>query len=236
MTLTDPSGSATGATPEPRTWRVLLVDSQRIFRQALRILLAPEPQFLVVGEAATASEALGLLASHRPEVVITDLHLRDGGGVGLVAQLHARCPQAAILVLTAVRAHDVAASLRKAGARGYLLKDEGRGELLNALRAIVADRCYRSSPPPVRAPRTLLEQRSQLSTRAAYLTERQLQVLRSVALGHQAREIAQMLGVSVRAVYRHRERLRIALHLEGTAALTRFAVREGFAEEGALSR
>ena len=66
--------------------------------------------------------------------------------------------------------------------------------------------------------------------RAAYLTERQRLILRSVALGHPTRQIAEMLGVSVRGVQRQRERLRHTLHLDGTAALTRFALREGFAE------
>src|SRR5437763_17012982 len=70
-----------------------------------------------------------------------------------------------------------------------------------------------------------------LSGRAAYLTERQRQVLRSVARGYRTREIAQMLGVSVKAVHKQRERLRIALQLNSIAALTRFAVREGFAED-----
>jgi len=71
---------------------------------------------------------------------------------------------------------------------------------------------------------------SGFGNRAAYLTERQRLILRSVARGHPTRQIAQMLGVSVRAVQKQRERLRITLQLDGTAALTRFALREGFAE------
>ena len=73
------------------------------------------------------------------------------------------------------------------------------------------------------------------STQATYLTERQRQVLRSVALGYSTREIAQMLGVSMKAVHKQRERLRIALQLSSTAALTRFAVREGLVQESAAS-
>jgi DNA-binding NarL/FixJ family response regulator len=168
--------------------------------------------------------------------VVTDLHLAEGSGVQLIEQIHARFPKVAILVLTALRAHNVVAAVRKAGALGYVLKDRGRGELLKALREVAAGRWYRSIAPAAAASRAWMEEGGSLSTRAAYLTERQRQVLRWVALGYRAREIAQMLGVSVRAVHKQRERLRDALQLHSTAALTRFAEREGLAQESAASR
>src|SRR6266513_10166 len=124
------------------------------------------------------------------------------------------------------RARDVAAAVRKAGALGYLLKEHGREELMLALREVTAGRWYRSLIPEAGARAAARDDRYR-NDRAAYLTERQRQVLRSVALGYRTREIAQMLGVSVRAVHRQRERLRLALHLNSTAELTRFAVREG---------
>jgi DNA-binding NarL/FixJ family response regulator len=80
-----------------------------------------------------------------------------------------------------------------------------------------------------------VEEGSGSSTQATYLTERQRQVLRSIALGYRTRDIAQMLGVSMKAVHKQRERLRIALQLNSTAALTRFAVREGLVEESPAS-
>ena len=122
--------------------------------------------------------------------------------------------------------------MRKAGALGYLLKEHGREELLRALREVTAGRWYRAIVPEMSA-RTAARERRHLGNRAAYLTERQRQVLRSVALGYRTREIAQMLGLSVRAVHRQRERLRLALRLNSTAELTRFAVREGFTEKAA---
>ena len=220
--------SATVATPATPTRRIVLVDGQRLFRHALHVLLAAEDGFAVVGEAGQRSEALELVGSLQPDVVITDLHLADGSGVQLIDEIRARFPRIAILVLTAVRAHDAAAAARKAGALGYLLKECGRGELRSALRAIVVGRRYRSGTPTITTRRRA--DSSGLGNRAAYLTERQRLILRSVALGHPTRQIAQMLGVSVRAVHKQRERLRNTLQLDGTAALTRFAVREGFAE------
>src|SRR5438876_9403289 len=95
-----------------------------------------------------------------------------------------------------------------------------------------AGRWYLALAPEVSA-RTAARERRHLGNRAAYLTQRQRQVLRSVALGYRTREIAQMLGLSVRAVHRQRERLRLALHLNSTAELTRLAAREGLTEGAA---
>ncbi len=228
MTHGESSATATPTATARRACRIVLVDGQRIFRQALRMLVTQE-EFDVVGEAGQAAEALELIGTVGPDVVVTELHLADGSAVGLIEQIRARFPTVAVLVLTAVRARDVPGTIRKAGALGYLLKDCERGQLLTALREVAAGRWYRSLAPPPPRVRARLDQAG-LSTRAAYLTERQRQVLRSVARGYRTREIAKMLGVSVKAVHKQRERLRLALQLNSTAALTRFAVREGFAE------
>ncbi|TLZ22942.1 MAG: response regulator transcription factor [Gammaproteobacteria bacterium] len=239
MTLNGAPGAGDGGS-EPRPYRIILVDPQRLFRQALQALLNAQAGFSVVGETGSAAEALELAGALKPDAVVTELHLADGSQAGensgnaLIGTLHSRLPEVAILVLTSARARDVAAAVRRAGARGYLLKEHGREELLRALREVTAGRWYRSIAPEA-CPRTAARDDRYLNNRAAYLTQRQRQVLRSVALGYRTREIAQMLGVSVRAVHRLRERLRLALRLNSTAELTRFAVRAGFTDGAAES-
>jgi DNA-binding NarL/FixJ family response regulator len=152
----------------------------------------------------------------------------------LIPQLRARCPQAAFVVLTALQARDHVAAARKAGALGYLPKQRGRAELLTAIRKVLTGRRYRSGLP--RSARRRSDGGGRSAGDAALLTERQRQVLRSLALGHRARDIAATLGVSVRAVYKQRERLRETLQLNSTAALTRFAAYEGFTEDGSAQR
>jgi len=224
MTVTCSAGPAAGASGQHRVCRVLVVDGQRLFREALCTLLAREEEFLVVGDAADGGEALELIAALQPDVVVTDLHLGRGSSVAHLEQIHARFPGVALLVLTALRAREVAVRVRKAGARGYLLKDRGLKEFLGALREVAAGRCYRS-----RAAKGVA------CADVVVLTERQRQVLRALALGHRTRETARMLGVSVKAIHKQRERIRDALRLESVAALTRFAAREGFAEEDAAT-
>jgi DNA-binding NarL/FixJ family response regulator len=228
MTVTCPAGTVAADAGQDQVCRVLLVDGHRLFREALRILLAREKEFSVVGEAAEGREAFELIAALRPNVVVTDLHLEGGSSVGHLEEMHARFPEVALLVLTAFRAHDVAARVRKAGALGYLLKDRDLKEFLNALREVAAGRCYRSHAGAPARLRTLPEEGA--CAAIVDLTERQRQVLRALALGYRTRETARMLGVSVKAVHRQRERIRDALRLDSVAALTRFAAREGFAD------
>src|SRR5205807_633361 len=135
----------------------------------------------------------------------------DGSGLEFIEQVRTLFPKVAILVLTAQRARGAAAAARRAGALGYVLKDQGRAELSSALREVAAGRWYCCNVPAARAGARVEVDEGSSSTQATYLTERQRQVLRSVALGYSTREIAQMLGVSMKAVHKQRERLRIAL-------------------------
>jgi DNA-binding NarL/FixJ family response regulator len=225
MTLVTTPDTATSVADTPGAFRLLLVDAQQIFRQAVRVLFAAERDFCVVGETGRAPEALRLIGVLKPDVVVTEVQLPQDNGIALIEQIHTRYPHVGILVLTAARARDVVAAARKAGARGYLLKDGSRGELVTALRDVAAGRAYRS--PVSTAPSA--------SARAAHLTARQREVLGSLALGYSTREIARMLGVSVPAVHKQRERLRHTLQLHSTAALTRFAVCEGLATSSAAA-
>lgn len=230
MTLTVPPGTGAAEAVPQRASRIVLIDNQRIFRHALRALLNRQQHFAVVGDAAEGGEALELIAAERPDVVVTELHLGGGPSVQHLAEIRARFPGVALLVLTALRAHDVAARVRRAGARGYVLKDHSHDELLKALREVAAGRCYRSDVRAVGRACSLAGEAGAVA-RLVDLTERQRQVLRSLALGYRTREIAQRLGVSVKAVHKQRERIRDVLQLDSIAALTRFAAREGCAEE-----
>jgi DNA-binding NarL/FixJ family response regulator len=212
--------------------KVLLVDGHLLFREALRTLLARQKEYDVVGDVASGEEALELIDSLQPDVVVTDLPDGAGSSVRHVKEIHTRFPAVAVLVLTAFRAHDVAARVRKAGALGCLLKDRSLAELLSALRVVAAGRSYR--PEAGAAPRVRLMSEDEACAAVVDLTERQRQVLRALALGYRTSETARVLGVSVKAVHKQRERIRETLRLDSVAALTRFAAREGFADDDDL--
>ena len=240
MTLNDSTGSQSLVSESRSTHRILLIDEHWILREAVRHLVDGSDEFEIVGEAGGATEALRLIDSLQPAVVLTNVPLPDRTGVQFIGEFHSRLPQLEILVLTELHIPEHIAAAMQAGARGYVLKDCGREELFAAIREIAAGRQYlckslAASRPHVSVredarPRRRREQRlANLTT--TNITERQRQVLRSVALGYRNKEIAQLLGVSESAVRKHRERLCDVLQLHGTAALTRYALREGLVSE-----
>lgn len=213
-----------------RTWRVLLVDEHRLLREVVRLIVDASEAFEVVGEAVNAAQALQRIESLQPDVVITDLALPDSNGVKFIKAFLALRPQAAVLVLTAIQDEERASVAMKAGARGYVVKKAGRVELLTALREVSAGRRYLCKSFGT-SPRRARAESASGQDSLINLTERQLELLRSVARGYRNKDIALRLGVSVKAVQHQRERLSNLLNLRGTAALTLYAARTGLLSE-----
>ena len=231
MSLNALTSSEFPATAAGRVQRIILVERHRLVREAVRFMVDATAEFKVIGEAADAAEALPLIDSLQPDVVLTDFPLPDRAGIRFIEEFRSRLPGLQILVLTALPGRESAVVAMKMGARGYLLKNCNSRELLAAMRSVAAGRpylCKSLSDPKTQSSGCEGRGRGIVATN---LTERQRLVLRSVALGHSNREIAQMLGVSIQAIQKHRERLRDALDLHGTAALTRYALRTGLVPE-----
>jgi DNA-binding NarL/FixJ family response regulator len=229
MTFNDSAAPERAGQASP-SYRVLLINEHRILREAVRVIVDASDGFDVVGEAAGATQALQLIDAVQPDLVVTELPLPERSSAKFIAELLARRPHVAILVLSAVCDREHATAVMKAGARGYMQNDSGRVELLSALREIAAGRRYlcESFVTPRRRAR---EEPRNGGGGIMDLTDRQREVLRSVALGYRNRDIAHQLGVSEKAVQKHRARLCDLLDLHGTAALTLYAVRTGLVTE-----
>ena len=226
-TVREPQGEGTG---DNRAWRVLVVDAHRLLREVVRVIVDATDAFEVVGEAVNAAQALQRIETLQPDLVITDLALPDSNGVKFIKAFLALRPQTVILVLTAIQDGERASVAMKAGARGYILKDAGRVELLTALREVAAGRRYLCKSLSASPRRARAEPGSGHET-LRNLTDRQLELLRSVARGYRNKDIALRLGVSVKAVQHQRERLSNLLNLRGAAALTLYAARTGLLSE-----
>jgi DNA-binding NarL/FixJ family response regulator len=216
MACVEPLSAQRSAACSPAL-RVLLADQHCIVRHGVRALLEANAQFVVVGEAAGVGEALELVARLQPDVIVTELNLREGCALRLIEETRTRFPSIAIVLLTEFCAPDRVAAARRAGALGYVLKSCGRRELVAALRIASAGRWYGVT---ARAG----------ATHRSRLTARQQQVLHMLAVGSPARQIAVQMGISLRAVYRLRERLQDTLQVRGVTGLMRFAAREGLIE------
>jgi NarL family two-component system response regulator LiaR len=207
---------------------VLVADDHAIVRKGIRALLATEPDIEVVGEAENGREAVTEAERLQPDVILMDLVMPEVDGIEAIRRITGRQPEARILVLTSFAADDKVFPAIKAGALGYLLKDSGPEELVQAIHQV-----YRgeSSLHPTIA-RKLLHELSRPSERPPTpepLTEREVEVLRLVARGQSNQEIADQLVISEATVRTHVSNILGKLHLASRTQAALYALREGLA-------
>ena len=206
--------------------RVLIMDDHRIVIDGLRLLLDGQPDMLVVGEACSIDAALGLDIDPEPDVIVADLVLGPAQGADVVADLRARFPAAAVLVLTMVDDSVVVKSVLSAGARGYLPKAAAGADLIDAVRRVARGEDYLHHSLGVALARGDMRGRQE----PVYLSERETSVARLLALGHTNVEVAHLLIVSVRTVETYRSHLFRKLGVHTRAELVRAALRTGLVD------
>lgn len=211
-----------------RPIRVFVVDDHPIVRRGIRDLLETEPDFLVVGEAVNGQEAVAGAAATAPDVVLMDLVMPALDGIEATRQIKARQPEVKILVLTSFATDDKVFPAIKAGALGYLIKDTGPDDLLQAIRQV--DRGEPTLHPTI-AQKLLLEiaQPAERPSIPDPLTEREVEVLQLLARGLSNQEIADRLVLSVTTVYSHVSNILSKLHLATRTQAALYALREGYA-------
>ncbi|MEV1128649.1 response regulator transcription factor [Agromyces sp. NPDC049794] len=174
--------------------RILVVDDHPVVRDGLRGQLSTQDDLLVVGEAASAEEAIAALRTRAVDVVLTDLRMPGLGGIELIRAVRDLHPDTEILVLTTYDSDDDLRPALAAGARGYLLKDAGRHTLFAAVRA--AHRGAATFSPSV-------QQRLTADPPAPLLSDREIEVLRLVAAGRTNRQIGAALFIGEATVKTH---------------------------------
>jgi DNA-binding NarL/FixJ family response regulator len=197
--------------------RLFLVDDHPLVRDGLRARLGAMPNLEIVGEAGSAAEALALVESLRPDLLLMDVGMKDMNGIDLAAlvlQHHQPAPHVVMLSM-----YDNPEYVQKAlqvGARGYVLKDAPAAEIVAAIEAVSAGGTFLS--PAVskklfrnQAPRPLL-------------TPRESEILTALGRGESSKQIARDLGLSVRTVEAHRQSIKRRLGIEGQAELIKYAV------------
>lgn len=208
---------------------VALCDDHRVVRTGLRHILDAEPDLEVVGEAGSADEAVALARAARPDVLVMDIGLPGTSGIEAARRVHATGVPTRILMLTV---HDDVAYLRKAfeaGASGYLVKEAADVELVLAVREVAAGRQY--VHPSLGAALLKPEPPDRLAGAGGQLSEREVEVLRLIALGHTNAEVAAELYLSVRTVETHRAHIQHKLGVRNRAELVAVAHEAGLLEQ-----
>jgi two-component system, NarL family, response regulator LiaR len=209
-----------------KTITVVIADDHAIVRKGIRALLATERDIEVRGEAADGAEAVALAVRLRPDIVLMDLVMPVLDGIEATRQVRAAVPETRVLVLTSFAADDKVMPALRAGALGYLLKDSGPEDLVNAIRLV--DRGESSLHPAVT--RRVLNQLSRPPERAAVpepLTLREREVLRLLAKGCGNQDIARQLTISEATARTHVSNILNKLHVASRTQAALYALREG---------
>jgi two-component system response regulator NreC len=200
------------------TIRVVIADDHAVVRRGLRDVLAADGGFELVAEAPDLDAARRYVRGHHPDVLVLDLNMPGGSTLDAIPDIRAECPNTQIVVLTMQDEPEYARRALGAGALGYVLKEAAETELVDAIRRAAAGDTYlnprlgarvAAAPPP--GP-------------PDGLSEREVQVLRMIALGHTNAEIADTLSLSIRTVEIHRAHIQAKVRRSSRAGLVRYAL------------
>jgi len=212
-------------TPRKPAAKVLIVDDHPAVREALAIRIANSSDLEVCGEAADLADALMLVAERKPDLAIIDISLKTGDGLDLITRIKARNGHVRMLVWSMHSETHYAERALRAGAHGYITKEQAMGQIIHAMRHVLAGKIYLS---PMMAESLLRRAVGEGGTGldhspVATLSDRELQVLRLIGKGMRTADIAQQLHLSVKTLETYRDRIRHKLDLSDGQALARYA-------------
>ena len=220
--------------------RVLIADDHPIVRAGIRMLINPQPDMEVVGEAADGHEALHQARQAKPDVLTLDLTMPGGGGLKTLDDLRQECPQTRVLVLTMHEDPSYLRAALAAGGSGYVVKSAVDAEFLAAIRSIAQGRTFVTITLSERGTHQVLGDqptRTDSAPRAPVklLSSREQEVLKLLGQGYTNKEVGTQLHLSVKTIETYRARLADKLGLRSRADLTRYALEMGLLDPGPSS-
>lgn len=207
--------------------RILIVDDHPAVREGLAVRISRQPGWEVCGEAADGAEALAQMDACHPDVVIVDVRLKTGDGLDLVKRIKARDESVRVLVWSMYPDSLYARRALRAGAIGYINKENTTGRIIEAIRAVAEGNVYLSHEAAHRVLHGALDGRpgSPAGSLVGPLSDRELEVFKAIGGGLSVSQIAERLHLSVHTVETHRQRIKQKLNLASAAELTRTATR-----------
>jgi DNA-binding NarL/FixJ family response regulator len=205
--------------------KVMLVDDHAMFRHGMEMLINREPDMEVFAEASDSGEALTILKSdHHPDIILMDVSLKTHSGLEVIKKVHNVIPAMPVLV---VSMHDEAVYAERAlraGAQGYVMKQEPGKVLVSAIREVLKGNLYLSNQMQARLLKRMAAGNSESRPLISNLTPAEFEVLHLIGAGHSSQQIARLLSRSVKTIETHRYNIRTKLNLKDGADLIRYAI------------
>jgi DNA-binding NarL/FixJ family response regulator len=212
-------------TKEQKT-RILIVDDHPIVRQGLAQLIDHEKDLAVCGQAEDAPKAMGIIKGLRPDMAIVDVSLKDTSGMELIKDIKARYPSLPVLALSMHDESLYAERALRAGAKGYIMKQEATDKVVEAIRKVLNGQLYISDRMSEKMVRKLVGADSEASSSpVGRLSDRELEVFLLIGQGYGTRQIAKKLYLSVKTIETYRAHLKEKLNLASSTELLQYAIR-----------
>lgn len=212
-------------TDDRKQFRVLVVDDHPIVRRGFAQLINHEPDICVCGEAEDLPQALSALESEQPDLVIVDIVLKNANGLELLKRLPVLAPETRALVVSMHDEQIYAERALRAGARGYVMKQEADEVIVTAIRRVLQGGIYVSDQINERILMSFAQNQAPTETSPVeHLTDRELEVFELIGQGVSTRQIGDRLNISVKTVETYRARIKEKLHLETGAELVQTSV------------
>ena len=212
-----------------RKMRILIADDHALVREGIGAFLKMSDDVEVVGEAADGVEAIEAVRKHRPDIILLDISMPRLGGLEAMGEIKKISPDTKVLVLTQYEDPVYVRRFFKAGAAGYLLKKAVGTDLLEALKALAEGKVYVHPSVASSIVNGYVDGQKGEHEEDPYdtLTDRERQVLKLIAEGHTHKEMADILGISVKTAVAHQSNLCVKLNLHTRAALIKFSIQKG---------
>ena len=209
--------------------RVLLADDHKLIRAGLVLVVQQQPGLSVIGEADDGRQAVQLVESLKPDVVVMDIGMPNLNGIEAARQITASRPDTAVVILSMHADEGYVLRALKAGARAYLLKDSATTDLVQAIRAVVEGKSFFSPAVSKVLLQDYMRKLRRTGAEDSYdlLSPREREVLQLVAEGKSNKEVANLLNLSTYTVETHRAKIMQKLNLKGVPELILYAVRKG---------
>lgn len=204
--------------------RIFLVDDHPLIRERLTQLIEREPDLTVCGEAASAPQALQGLPTVKPDLVVVDISLKDSSGLELIKDIKNLHPSLPVLVLSMHDESLYAERVLRAGAKGYITKQEATTKVLAAIRRILSGEVYMSEEMVARLLNRCVQGNTFGATPVESLADRELEVFQLIGRGKGTRQIAEELHIGIKTVESYRARIKEKLNLDSAHALVQYAI------------
>jgi DNA-binding NarL/FixJ family response regulator len=222
-----PAAPPTTASPKKR---ILLVDDHPITRQGMKALLEQQPDLEVCGEADSAPVAVELFGKLAPDLAIVDVALKTSNGIELTKNLKAMSPNFPVLVVSMHEESLYAERAIRAGAMGYVMKQEAGEKIITAVRRLLQGEIYLNEKVKERMLQRFVNKRGDTQFSIDSLSDREMEVFQLIGNGYSTRQIAQKLNLSTKTIDSYREHLKIKLNLASGTDLVRYAIQWGRGE------